>query len=442
MTFGAKLESFEYDAGFGTLGHPAHAQVGRVHHAHQGARVARTGEPTRFLPRTNRRRTDHEPLDRRVCLRVRLRARRSPLSGRFDEDATPVEPADLAKRSDLVGKKVALDDHVAYYRQTARKRSGRAAIEANERDVPGAAKVAPAIRKPPAALVQGVLRREGGRLVCDVTELKPVAGDLERLENGVKGLGRERFGDAQGVGTLGRAPARDFKNDALMKRARELEAEAFRIETAMKRLGVDAPQEWLAMAKDARSRRVPGARARGACASRPSAPQLAAATDRGRLRSRHPRNRGFLPEGRDRSATRRAPTSRGWEELLREGPGGGLPRSARKRCGKAFDRRLWADANERLIEAQKPGDLQAALSLAERAATLLPEKKELSARLIEKAVGQARENLGSLQPVRAERAGRRAAEQAEPPGRGAGRDPRMARDPEKPLERHRRRRPA
>ena len=39
--------------------------------------------------------------------------------GRFQEEATPVEPAELARRDDLVGKKVALDDHAALLRGSA-----------------------------------------------------------------------------------------------------------------------------------------------------------------------------------------------------------------------------------------------------------------------------------------------------------------------------------
>ena len=43
------------------------------------------------------------------------------------------------------------------------------------------------------ALVRGVLKRDGSRLVCEVTELKPVAGDLERLERGLSSLAAKDF---------------------------------------------------------------------------------------------------------------------------------------------------------------------------------------------------------------------------------------------------------
>ena len=42
-----------------------------------------------------------------------------------------------------------------------------------------------------------------------------------------------------------------------MKRAQDLEAEVLRLEGELKRGAVDAPQEWLAMAQDARRRKVP-----------------------------------------------------------------------------------------------------------------------------------------------------------------------------------------
>ncbi len=49
----------------------------------------------------------------------------------------------------------------------------------------------------------------------------------------------------------------EFKDDALMRRAKALEAEAMRLEGDTKRLAVDAPQEWLDRAIEARRRNVP-----------------------------------------------------------------------------------------------------------------------------------------------------------------------------------------
>ncbi len=71
-------------------------------------------------------------------------------------------------------------------------------------------------------------------------------------------------------------------------------------------------------------------------------------------------------------------------------------RRSLRRLRKGLDRRLWADATERFLEVQTTRDITSALALAERAETTLPEKKDLSRRLIEKAVRQARQELGTL----------------------------------------------
>ena len=220
-----------------------------------------------------------------------------------------------------------------------------------------------------------------------------MAGDLDRLENGVKGLSARDAQTRQAWARWAMKRAREFKDEALLTRAREVEAEAFRIETAMKRLGVDAPSEWLAMAKDARRRRVPEPEP-AALAHRALRAKLKAATEVGELEETIGEIEKFFPEAANDPGAARANVAR-WDELYSKDPSVAY-RDAPENARKAFDRRLWADANERLIEAQTPGDLGAALTRAERATTLLPEKKELASRLIEKAVGQARQNLAKL----------------------------------------------
>ena len=59
-----------------------------------------------------------------------------------------------------------------------------------------------------AAVVQGVLERDGSRLVCRVTSLELKPGDLERLKAAVDQLGARDVRDAAGLGAVGRAPRR------------------------------------------------------------------------------------------------------------------------------------------------------------------------------------------------------------------------------------------
>ena len=213
--------------------------------------------------------------------------------------------------------------------------------------------------------------------------------------------------------------ARDFKNDALMKRAEDLEAEAFRIETAVKRLGVDAPAEWLAKAKDARRRRVPEPEP-AALAHRALRATLDAATDVQGLEAAIREIEEFFPRAKDDADSARTNLAR-WDELYAKDPAAAY-RDAPANVRKALDRRLWADANERLLDEQPAGDLRAALALAQRATTLVPEKKELASRLIERGCRPGPEEFRLAAPVRAERADGRVAREAEPAAGGRGCD--------------------
>ena len=137
-----------------------------------------------------------------------------PASGCYQDEAIAVEPVDLAKRGELVGKKVALDDHVAYYVD----RTGDDPDELQLKRTKVTFLVPRALRpegraRMTAALVTGVLRRDGTRLVCDVSELKAVAGDLERLENGVKALGAKDSATRKAWALWAERRAREFKNE-------------------------------------------------------------------------------------------------------------------------------------------------------------------------------------------------------------------------------------
>ncbi len=60
----------------------------------------------------------------RFCLCVPPDRHEHGARGRFRKKESAVEPSELARRSDLIGKKVALDDHVRYYVQADGQRAG------------------------------------------------------------------------------------------------------------------------------------------------------------------------------------------------------------------------------------------------------------------------------------------------------------------------------
>jgi len=314
--------------------------------------------------------------------------------GFFQAEAVPVEPSELGRRTDLVGQEVVVDDRVSYYVP----RSGSEPDELQLKRTPITFLVPRRLRPPSttrltSALVRGVLKRDGSRLVCEVTELKPVGNDLDRMERGLSSLPGKDFETRRAWARWAERRAKDFKDEALLKRARALDGEALRIEADMKRLGVDAPQEWLAMAQEARGRHVaePEPSALGHRALRA---KLAGATSAADLQAVIREIESFFKSASTDRESGQVNLAR-WVALYEEDPAATY-RKAPPEVQKGLDRRLWAEASERFLEMQSTQDVQAALELAERAGTMLPEKPELPARLIAKAVATARRNLGTL----------------------------------------------
>src|SRR5262249_43054986 len=84
--------------------------------------------------------------------------------------ATTAEPRDLGKRRDLIGKEISVDDRVGVFLL----HPGHDIDEVTLRRTPVVFRLPPRLRYrqspgAPAARLQGILRREGGKLYCDVT---------------------------------------------------------------------------------------------------------------------------------------------------------------------------------------------------------------------------------------------------------------------------------
>jgi hypothetical protein len=308
--------------------------------------------------------------------------------------AVSVEPAQLERREDLLGREVEVDDRVKYY--VPRAGTGDDELQLKRTPVPF---LVPRRFRPSTAsrltnvVVRGVLKRDGSRLVCQVTDLQPVPNDVDRLERGLVGLGPRDYQTRKAWAQWAQQRAADFQDDALRKRAGALEAEALRLEGGLRRVGVDAPQEWLAMAQDARRRHVPEP-APSELAHRALRARLAAATDLAGLRAVLGEIQAFFPAAatdRDAAGANLAP----WLTPYANDPAAAY-RTAPPTIRKALDRRLWADARQRLLEREASQDLPSAVTRSEQAAAELPEKPELPARLLDQALARSRQNLGGL----------------------------------------------
>ena len=315
---------------------------------------------------------------------------------RAEQAGTPVlvEPSGLERRQDLVGRDVLVDDRVAYYVP----RNGSEDDELQLKRTPVTFRVPRKLRpashtRITAALVGGVLERDGNRLVCRVTSLELKPGDLERLKAALDQLGPRDYQTRRQWARWAERRASEFKDDALMRRAKALEAEVLRLEGDVKRVAVDPPEEWLAMAREARRRKVPEPEP-SAQAHRAFRARLASAADPGSLRKLLDDVKSFFPAAPDDRGAARIGLGR-WAGPYADDPAEAY-RSAPPEVRKALDRRIWADTQYRLMDLEPIPDLATGIARSEQAAGLLPEKPDLPPRLMEKGLAASRRELATL----------------------------------------------
>jgi tetratricopeptide (TPR) repeat protein len=308
--------------------------------------------------------------------------------------AVPVDPTELERREDLLGKLVSVDDRVRFYQY----HPGQGFDELYLKRTKAVFRLPPALRpasqpRPNPVVVQGIPRKEGERIVVEVTSLRVVPKDLDRLERGVAALPPKDYENRKAWAAWAEKRGLDFGEPALVQRARDIQAEALRLEAEARRGAVDAPGEWLALAEEGRRRKIPepapSALAHKAFRARlariqsiPEANELVAAIER------------FFPESANDFDAGRMTLGR-WEQAYSEDPA-----TAYQTCPaalrKALDRRLWADATKLLLERQAAEDPPSSVQLADRAASLLPERPEFSRDLLNAGLELAASDLRSL----------------------------------------------
>jgi len=314
-------------------------------------------------------------------------------TARAQEEAVAVEPADLARRADLIGKLLSVDDRVRFFQN--HPRAGYDELYLRRTEIPF--RLPPDLRpkSPPrsqGAVVQGRLKKENDRLSFDVSALSLQPTDLERLDKAVSALSAKDFENRKAWAKWAEKRAVDFKDDALRKRAKDFEAEALRIEAGSSRATVDAPGEWLKLAEEARRRRVPEPDP-SALAHRAYRAKLANATTPDELKAVQAGVEAFFPEAANDQASGSVPLGR-WAESYDNDPAS--YRSVPAVMRKPLDRRLWADVVSRRLQAEAARDLPSTLDVIARAESVVPERPQLVAGLVDQAQAQARRNLPSL----------------------------------------------
>lgn len=312
-----------------------------------------------------------------------------------EEKPVFVEPAELARRDDLVGKLVRVDDRIRFFQ--FHQRSGYDELYLRRTSIPF--RLPPELRPEspphaPAIGVEGRLVREDSRLYVDVISFTTQGSDLDRLEKAVGSLPAREFENRKGWANWALKRAKDFQDEPLRRRAEAVQAEALRIEAEAKRVGVDAPREWLDLANEARRRKV-AEPAPSALAHRAYQALLADANAPDDLKKLREEIERFFPDAANDQAASSTPGLAPWVERYAADPAAAY-KNAPEPVRKALDRRLWVDVTAKLLENQVSQDLASSINLVDQAEKLAPERPELVSKLIEKARELALRDLGSL----------------------------------------------
>jgi len=304
-----------------------------------------------------------------------------------------VEPGELTKRADLIGRLVAVDDRVRLFQfhkgqgwdEFFLKRAPDVTFEIPQRLRPGPGP------QPAAVKVRGVLRHDAARWRVEVNAWEALPNDLDRLNRAVALLAKSDVEGRTAWARWGEVRGREFEDEALLTRAREVQGQAIRAAADRPPAG-DLAGFWLGLAERARAEKVaepePSALAHRGFRAAGAATRTADAwkTLAGRIEAFFP-DAPKRPEGAADLAR--------WETPYRDTPADAY-RSAPADVRKSLDHLLWSDATQKWLERRASDDPKAQLSLAEEAARLLPDRTEVASRFLEKGAEAAAEDIGAL----------------------------------------------
>lgn len=282
-----------------------------------------------------------------------------------------VEPPDLARRSDLIGREVVVDGRVRLF-QLHRGR-GFDEILLRESDV--------IFRLPPrliyrdapsqrVAKIQGTLRKEGSQLVVDVSSVQLLPSDQERLNRGIAALEPRDQKTRLAWARWASRRAEIYQDQELASKARQLRTEAIRMEAESPE--AERPSVAMGLAEQARQLGL----------DEPLASALAHRAFQARARdARTPEELDalaaevarFLPA----SQTPKPGDAGRWQAAYENDPYAAYLQ-ADEQARQVLDRQLLADLQERSFREQATAEPTIASELAEQAGRDLPERPRVA----------------------------------------------------------------
>jgi len=310
-----------------------------------------------------------------------------------DQPAVVVEPSELARRPELVGREVVVDDRIKYFLES-KKGQGYDELILKRTDVPFFLPAKVRFARPPSepnAVVRGTLKVVDGRLVGEVLTLELLPSDSDRLDREVARTRPDDFATKRTWALWAERRGRELNDPKLGAKGTALEADALWTEAS--RPGADV----IALADAANDRPIP------------------------RLTRDALYHRGF------RAAEAQARTAAEVDDLLKR-VATALPRSTEPnpsagprpanadadpdpavayRAGNdeertRLDRRLGADLAEKSLTLRLAADPSRAASLADEAARTLTDRPAVADRLRQRGLAEAERGVTAMRQAEVE----------------------------------------
>ncbi len=307
-----------------------------------------------------------------------------------DPAPTVLEPSELARRPDLVGREIVVDDRIKYFLES-KKGQGFDELILKRTDVP--LRLPPRLRfaRPPSepnAVARGALKLVEGHLIFDVARLELLPNDSERLDRELGRLRPEDFASIRGRALWAERRGRELNDPKLEAKGVALEADALWVEA--NRPGADP----IALA-DGSSDRPISKVLRDALYHRGFRALEAKASTANALDDLAKRIRAALPRSAEPGT---APGPKSAEDADPASTYRAAPDAERA----AMDRRLYADLVEKSLVARLAEDPSKASALADEAAQTLPDRPSVGDKLRQRGLVEAERGVASMRQAEVE----------------------------------------
>ncbi len=301
-----------------------------------------------------------------------------------------VEANDLAKRTDLIGREILVDDRFMFfvfhkgkgYDEVVLRRAETVTFHLAQNLRPAQAP------RPGSVRLQGILEKRGTQLAMEVQAMELLPPDIERLETGVTATGPQDFEKRNAWARWATARADSFNDEPLKLRAKQVAADALWIEAGR---GPEAERATRSLTlarrglKENAAEPIPGALAHRAFRAR-----LATANSVVALETLAKEVEEFFPEAKEI----RGPNAPLVPEKGQDA--GQIYRNAAPEARRQWDRSLLADTIQASLERQFSELPAKGLELADRARLLLADRPTVSDKLKRDGLAAAASSVGKL----------------------------------------------